>query len=132
MGILLVAFSTAELSAAETSAPSEQTKPVPTTPPGLKPICLLDATGPQPDPALYTVVKKVKIKKGGYGSVDEAIADLANKARKSNADAITGYTGSQRFGFLPWQFVRPVVNGTLVKWKSTEPLDCVAMGGSWR
>lgn len=132
IGILLAAFSVAKLSAEETSAPLVPTKVTPTTPPGLKPICLLNATGPQPDPALYAVVKKIKIKKGGYGSVDDAIADLASKARSLNANAIVGYAGSQRFGFLPWQFVRPVVTGTLVRWKSSEPVDCVAMGGSWR
>ena len=106
-----------------------QTANPPTTPTGEKPICLLSITPAQDQ---FTVVKKLVIKKGGYGSVDEAIAMLASKARKVGADAIVGYTGSQRFGFLPWQMVRPVVRGTAVKWTSTNVVDCVALGGTYR
>jgi hypothetical protein len=80
--------------------------------------------------APYTVVKRLKIGKGTYGSVDDAIAMLAAKARKSGADAVINYTGSQRFGFWPWRFVHPVVRGTAVKWNAGSAFDCIAAGGS--
>jgi hypothetical protein len=95
---------------------------------GERKICIVandpSATAP------YTVVKRLKVGKGSYGSVDDAIAMLAAKARRSGADAVINYTGSQRFGFWPWRFVRPVVRGTAVKWNPGTAFDCVAAGGS--
>jgi hypothetical protein len=91
-------------------------------------ICVV--AGTPPAPAQYTVIKQLKIGKGSYGSVDDAIAMMVVKARKSGADAVINYTGSQRFGFWPWRFVRPVVRGTAVKWSAGSTFDCVASGGS--
>jgi hypothetical protein len=83
-----------------------------------------------PTTAKYTVIKQMKLGKGTFGSVDEAIAMLAEKARKAGADAVINYTGSQRFGFFPWRFVHPVVRGTAIKWAPGTTFDCVASGGS--
>ena len=90
-------------------------------------ICI---TPVDPPSGQYTIVKQLRLGKGSYGSVDEAIVMLAEKARKSGADAVINYTGSQRFGFWPWRFVHPVVRGTAVKWTAGSTFDCVASGGS--
>ena len=92
-------------------------------------VCVL--SGPAPSAAQFTVVKELKIGKGTYGSVDEGITMLADKARDLGADAIVNYSGSQRFGFWPWRFVHPVVRGTAIKWNSGVTFDCVASGGSF-
>jgi len=97
---------------------------------GNPPICLLAGKPPANMP--YTVVKKIKLGKGSYGSVDQAIALMADRARGLHADAIIDYTGSQRFGFWPWRFVRPVVNGTAVRWSTPGAVDCAALEGSLR
>src|SRR5580765_6132543 len=68
------------------------------------PVCVL--SGAPPSTTQFTIVKQLKIGKGTYGSVDEGIALLADKARTLGADAIINYSGSQRFGFFPWRFVR--------------------------
>ena len=91
-------------------------------------VCVLSSSPPSTAP--FTVVKQLKIGKGTYGSVDEGIAMLADKARNLGADAIINYSGSQRFGFWPWRFVHPVVRGTAVKWNSGTTFDCVASGVS--
>lgn len=94
----------------------------------IKAVCVL--AGSPPSTAQFTVVKQLKIGKGTYGSVDEGIAMLADKARLLGADAVINYAGSQRFGFFPWRFVHPVVRGTAVKWNSGIEFDCVAAGGT--
>ena len=91
-------------------------------------VCVL--SGAPPSAAAFTVVKQLKIGKGTYGSVDEGISMLADKARALGADAIVNYSGSQRFGFWPWRFVHPVVRGTAIKWNAGVSFDCVASGGS--
>jgi hypothetical protein len=91
-------------------------------------VCVL--AGSPPASAQFTVVKQLKIGKGTYGSVDEGIAMLADKVRNLGADAVINYAGSQRFGFFPWRFVRPVVRGTAIKWNSGTEFDCVASGGT--
>ena len=91
-------------------------------------ICIL--AGTPTESSQYTVIRRLKIGKGTYGSVDDAIAMLVVRARKSGADAVINYTGSQRFGFWPWKFVRPVVRGTAIKWNAESTFDCVASGGS--
>lgn len=94
----------------------------------VKAVCVL--SGSPPATAGFTVVKQLKIGKGTYGSVDEGIAMLADKARNLGADAVINYAGSQRFGFWPWRFVHPVVRGTAVKWNAGTQFDCVAAGGT--
>jgi hypothetical protein len=91
-----------------------------------RPICITPVTSTTTQ---YTVVKTIKISKGSYGSVDEAIVMLAAKARKAGADAVINYTGSQRFGFWPWRFVHPIVRGTAIKWTSGPTFNCTASGG---
>jgi hypothetical protein len=105
------------------------TGPAETAPVAERPICVTPVT---PTTTQYTVVKQLKVGKGSYGSVDEAITMLAAKARKAGADAVINYTGSQRFGFWPWRFVHPVVRGTAVKWASGPAFDCTASGGTLR
>jgi hypothetical protein len=54
---------------------------------------------------------------------------LIEKSRSLGADAVIDYNGSQRFGFFPWRFVRPVVSGTAIKWTPPRSVDCEAIGG---
>lgn len=86
--------------------------------------------GTPPSDVKYTVIKKLKVGKGTYGSVTDILPKFAGYAQKVGADAVIDYTGSQRFGFWPWRLVRPVVRGTAVKWTSPPKSDCTAMGGS--
>lgn len=70
----------------------------------------------------------MKIGKNTYGSVTDLYPKILDKAAKLNADAVIHYNASQRFGFWPWRFVRPVMTGTAIKWQSTPP-SCQSLGG---
>jgi hypothetical protein len=78
----------------------------------------------------YKIIKDVSIGKNSYGSVTTILPKLAEYAQMRGADAIIGYTGSQRFGFWPWRVVRPVVRGTAVQWTEPKPTDCESIGGT--
>jgi hypothetical protein len=93
-------------------------------------ICLL--SGVPPSDVKFTRVGEVKIAKHSYGSVNDVIPLLIDKAKRLNADAIIEYNGSQRFGLLPWQFVRPTATGTAVTWTLPEGVSCESMGGTYK
>jgi hypothetical protein len=93
-------------------------------------ICLL--SGIPPLDVKYTKVGEVKIAKHSFGSVNDVIPLLVDKAKRLNADAIIEYNGSQRFGFLPWQFVRPTASGTAVTWTLPDNVTCESMGGTYK
>lgn len=81
----------------------------------------------------YRVVKKIKLGKGTYGSVRDILPALAQRAQTLGADAIINYAGSQRFGFFPWRFVRPVARGTAVQWLDpahSQAHECTNIGGT--
>ncbi|MEZ2354788.1 hypothetical protein [Caballeronia sp. RCC_10] len=78
----------------------------------------------------YKIIKKLKIGKGTYGSVENLLPTMAERARQQGADAIIEYTGSQRFGFWPWRMVRPVVRGVAVQWTEPKPATCESIGGT--
>ena len=109
-----------ELYAAESNKTSSVTEARPTTP-----ICLISGT---PTNHQFTEIKRMKIGKNTYGSVTDLYPKIISKAAKLEADAIIHYNASQRFGFWPWRFVRPVMTGTAIKWQSTPP-SCTALGG---
>lgn len=77
----------------------------------------------------FTVVRKLKLGKQTYGSVRDILPAFASRAKALGANAMINYTGSQRFGFLPWRMVRPVVRGTAVKMPGLPGADCAAVGG---
>ncbi|MEX3943743.1 hypothetical protein AB4Y44_30195 [Paraburkholderia sp. BR10937] len=83
-----------------------------------------------PSDQKYRVVKKLKIGKGTYGSVEDILPKMAAYAQSNGADAIVEYTGSQRFGFWPWRMVRPVVRGVAVQWIDPKPVTCESIGGT--
>lgn len=87
-------------------------------------------SGKPPSTVKYTVVRKLKLGKGTYGSVKDVLPKFAGNAQRLGADAIIDYSGSQRFGFWPWRMVRPVVHGVAVKWVDPKSGDCHALGGS--
>lgn len=87
-------------------------------------------SGRPPSDQKYTIVKKLRVGKGTYGGVKDVLPSLADRARKNGADAIMNYAGSQRFGFWPWRFVRPVVRGVAIQWTGASKLDCAAIGGT--
>jgi len=93
-------------------------------------ICLL--TGMPPAEVQYQTIKKVKVGKHSYGSVNDVIPLLVDQAKQVNADAIIGYNGSQRFGFWPWQFVRPTATGIAVTWALPEGITCEGLGGTYK
>ena len=92
-------------------------------------ICLFTATPPAE--LSYVTVRKLKYGKGSYGSVNDILPMVIADARAAGADAVIHYNGSQRFGFWPWRFVRPVVTGTAIKWEPARDIDCAASGGHY-
>lgn len=117
------------------SAPDEQSEPVaggavssdvPSS--GLGDFCFfanLPSSGQN-----YRIIKKIKIGKGTYGSVENVLPTMAERARQQGADAIIEYTGSQHFGFWPWRMVRPIVRGVAVQWTDPKPASCESIGGT--
>ncbi|WP_444994221.1 hypothetical protein [Aliikangiella sp. IMCC44359] len=94
------------------------------------PICLL--SGMPPVESQYTVIKKLKYAKSGYGDINSVLPIIIKQAQSLGADAIIDYNGGHRFGFWPWQFVRPVIRGVAVTWNSPKNVDCEAMGGTFK
>jgi hypothetical protein len=77
----------------------------------------------------FDVIRNYRIGKGSYGSVTDILPRFVQTGKSYGADAVINYAASQRFGFWPWRFVRPVARGTAVKWKPGVVVDCVATGG---
>ena len=87
-------------------------------------VCAIKGT---PDASQFQIKKRIKVAKGTYGSVTELYPRFAEPAHQVGGNVVINYNASQRFGFWPWRFVRPVVWGTAVKWKT--PVDCKTLGG---
>ena len=78
----------------------------------------------------YVVIREFRVGKKSFGRVNDILPKVAQTAKNMGADAIINYRASQRFGFWPWRFVRPVGRGTAVKWKPGVVVDCKATGGT--
>lgn len=87
-------------------------------------------TGLPPANLQYNNIGRIKVGKGTYGSVVDILPEFAERARAKGADAIINYIGSQRFGFWPWRFVRPVVRGEAIRWVSPQKPRCSEVGGT--
>lgn len=83
---------------------------------------------PRP-PVKYALVKPILIGKPTYGGIEPLTLRAVAMARASYGDAIINYSASQRFGFWPWRFLRPVVRGDAVRIDNPEVFDCRALGG---
>ncbi|MBQ4835175.1 MULTISPECIES: hypothetical protein [Pseudoalteromonas] len=91
-------------------------------------ICLI--TGEPSSDVSFEKIHKIKYGKGTYGSVSDILPHLARKANAVNANAVVNYVGSQRFGFFPWRFVRPVVRGEAAKLYLRDGQTCASIGGA--
>ncbi|CAM3220058.1 hypothetical protein [Moritella viscosa] len=91
-------------------------------------ICLV--TGTPPTDIKYEKIQRIKIGKGTYGSVTDILPAFADKANSLGANAVVNYIGSQRFGFWPWRFIRPIVRGEAVKLYLDNGKTCQDIGGS--
>ncbi|MFT3762641.1 MAG: hypothetical protein QM761_08530 [Pseudoxanthomonas sp.] len=91
-------------------------------------MCIL--TGAPPDGVKYVKVKDIKLGKGSFGSVKDMLDGFAGQVRQAGGEAVINYNGSQRFGFWPWRFVRPVVRGTAIRWEGPDKPECSAIGGT--
>jgi len=91
-------------------------------------ICLV--TGTPPTDIKYEKIQKIDIRKGTYGSVTGILPAFADKADSLGANAVVNYKGSQRFGFWPWRFVRPVVTGEAVNLHLDNGKTCQDIGGA--
>lgn len=91
-------------------------------------LCLI--TGEPPSGVQYESVKKLRIGKNSYGSVTDILPAFAEQATTLGANAVVNYVGSQRFGFWPWRFVRPVVRGEAVRLHFNENQTCDDIGGA--
>ena len=87
-------------------------------------ICAIKGT---PDSSQFKIMKRVKVAKGTYGSVEELYPRFAERTHQVGGNVVINYNASQRFGFWPWRIVRPVVWGTAVKWNT--PVNCQQLGG---
>jgi hypothetical protein len=87
-------------------------------------VCVIEGI---PDSSQYQIKKHIKAAKGTYGSVVEVYPRFVERAHQVGGNVVINYHASQRFGFWPWRFVRPVVWGTAVKWNT--PVDCKKIGG---
>ena len=66
------------------------------------------------DKAFYTTIKDIKVSKKWYGSTSEMYGDLAEKARKTGADAVINvHTWHAPSGFA---WAAPHAGGMAVKW----------------
>ena len=90
-------------------------------------VCLLRAAPPVGTE--YEFRGNLKRGKGSYGSVNDILPLMAHDAIVLGANAIMNYNGSQRFGFWPWRFVRPVVTGTAIRVNNGGVFNCEEMGG---
>ncbi|NIB44134.1 hypothetical protein HBA55_31335 [Pseudomaricurvus alkylphenolicus] len=91
-------------------------------------ICLV--TGLPSSDIQYENIRKIKIGKNSYGSVTDILPAFADKADSLGANAVVNYVGSQRFGFWPWRFVRPVVRGQAVRLNMNDGQTCKDIGGA--
>ncbi|WP_444886447.1 hypothetical protein ACJJIX_19805 [Microbulbifer sp. VAAC004] len=91
-------------------------------------ICLV--TGHPASDIKYEKIQRIKIGKNSYGSVTDVLQVFADKADALGANAVVNYVGSQRFGFWPWRFVRPVVRGEAVKLYFSNGQTCRDIGGA--
>ena len=62
-----------------------------------------------PDSSQFQIKKRIKVAKGTYGSVVELYPRFAERAHQVCGNVVINYNASQRFGFWPWRFVRPVI-----------------------
>lgn len=93
-------------------------------------ICLL--SGMPPSDVEYKVIRNIKSGRHSFGSVNSILPKLFQLGEKYGADAIINYNGSQRFGFWPWQFIRPIATGTAVTWTLPEGNSCESIGGTYK
>jgi len=93
-------------------------------------VCLL--SGMPPSDVKVQTIRNIKAGKHSFGSVNAVIPLLIREANKLNADAVINYNGSQRFGFWPWQFIRPIATGVAVRWTLPEGISCEGIGGTYK
>ncbi len=115
------------LALANETPPADAASAPPLPSPALNDFCLI--SGAPPSDFKYTRIRDVKLGKGSYGSVRDILDDFVADARSAGADAVINYQGSQRFGFVPWRLVRPVVRGVAIKWEGPAP-SCKDARGS--
>jgi hypothetical protein len=92
-----------------------------------RPICVMKGVA-QP-PVKYGLVRRMKLGRQTFGGIRPLTAKMVQQARMEDADAIFNYRASQRFGFWPWRFIRPVVWGDAVQINNAEAFDCEKLGG---
>ncbi|MFC2073714.1 SHOCT domain-containing protein [Campylobacterota bacterium] len=79
----------------------------------------------------YIVARRFKVGKNTYGNFDSVMPKFLNYANKKlRANTIIDYSISQRFGFWPWRFIRPVAIGTGVVWYEKTDAKCSELGGT--
>lgn len=83
-----------------------------------------------PSTAKYEVLGRVEVRRGWYGSADNALADLADGARKLGADAVVEVkTWHQPSA---WAWSAPHGSGLAVKIVDPGSVDFAEMEGSWK
>jgi hypothetical protein len=77
----------------------------------------------------FSAIKDLKVGRNFYGGT-EGITDWTIRyIRKQGGNAIVNSNIRQAFGFWPWQVVRPVSTGTIIRWSEKTDEGCLELGG---
>jgi len=80
----------------------------------------------------YQVIRKIKAKKGVYGSVSSVIPKAEDFVKKTGANAVMRFHAGQAFSIFPWRFISPVAKGVAIFITDTKGQSCQEMGGHTR
>lgn len=77
----------------------------------------------------FTLLKNVKVAKGTFGAVSSILPKFEEATIARGGNSVVNFAGSQRFGFWPWRFIRPVASGRAINITNTQGRSCKEMGG---
>ncbi|MBR2075687.1 MAG: hypothetical protein IKB43_11910 [Fibrobacter sp.] len=83
----------------------------------------------EPNGAAFKVLRKAVVGGGSYGSTESLKPTLEQKVAKLGGNSIANFKASQRFGFWPWRFIRPVVSGDAIQILNANGKSCEELGG---
>ncbi|MCF0222252.1 MAG: hypothetical protein HUK19_08165 [Fibrobacter sp.] len=120
----------AAVAALSLTACSSAPKPVAGLPEATNPpqqFCFFEST-PNSD-VEFVNVRKVKLKKGVYGSVNQVIPRVKPYVETLGGNAIINFQAKQRFSIWPWRFMTPVAWGKAIRIIDSKGQSCEEMGG---
>lgn len=83
----------------------------------------------EPNGAAFKVIGKVHLGGNFYGSANGLLPGFEKKVKARGGNSIANFKASQRFGFWPWRFIRPVVSGDAIQILNANGKSCEELGG---